>query len=431
MPRLAAGSLAVVFLSAAVVAPLPAQDSRYDAELRRLAERPEVREAFRVIERIDPASRDDLITLTQIPAPPFKEGPRARKFAELLRAAGLDSVWIDEVGNVLGLRRGRGGAPRVVALDGHLDTVFPEGTDVTVRVRGDTLFAPGIGDDTRGLVVVLNVLRAMNQARVVTQADVLLVGTVGEEGLGDLRGVKHLFGPAGPRIDSWIAVDGGSPERIVHRGLGSHRYRVRFKGPGGHSWGAFGLGNPHHALGRAIYYFVEAADPYTRQGPRTSHNVGILGGGTSVNAIPFEAMMEVDMRSGSPERLAGIDSLFQRAVSRARDEQNAMRRAGPPLTVDVALVGDRPSGVLDPATPIVQRAQAAVRYLGLTPALEDGSTDSNIPIARGIPAITIGRGGSSQGAHSPGEWWVDRNGAVAVQNALLILLAEAGVPLTP
>jgi len=433
MSHLSTGAFCVALLSAAIVSPLAAQDTRYDAELRRLAERPEVREAFGLIERIDPASRDDLITLTQIPAPPFKEGPRARKFAELLRAAGVDSVWIDEVGNVLALRRGRGGGggQKVVALDGHLDTVFPEGTDVTVRVRGDTLFAPGIGDDTRGLVVVLNVLRAMNQAKVETQADVLFVGTVGEEGLGDLRGVKHLFGPGGPRIDSWIAVDGGAPDRIVHRGLGSHRYRVTYKGPGGHSWGAFGLANPHHALGRAIYHFVEAADPYTRQGPRTSYNVGILGGGTSVNAIPFEAMMEVDMRSGSPERLAGIGSLFQRAVRQALDEQNAMRRAGPPLTVEVDLVGDRPSGVLDPATPIVQRAQAAVRYLGLTPALEDGSTDSNIPIARGLPAITIGRGGASQGAHSPGEWWMDRNGALAVKNALLILVAEAGVPVRP
>jgi len=433
MPRLAAVRSLCLALASATLAspPLVAQDTRYDAELRRLAERPEVRDALRLIEPIDLLSRDDLITLTQIPAPPFKEGPRAQKFAEMLRAAGVDSVWIDEVGNVLALRRGRGGSQKVVALDGHLDTVFPEGTDVTVRVRGDTLFAPGIGDDTRGLVVVLNVLRALNQARIATQADVLFVGTVGEEGLGDLRGVKHLFGPRGPRIDSWIAVDGGAPERIVHRGLGSHRYRVTFKGPGGHSWGAFGLANPHHALGRAIYYFVEAADPYTRQGPRTSYNVGILGGGTSVNAIPFEAMMEVDMRSGNPERLAGVDSLFQRAVRQALDEQNALRRSGPPLTVDVQLVGDRPSGTLDPATPIVQRAQAAVRYLGLEPALEDGSTDSNIPIARGLPAITIGRGGASQGAHSPGEWWLDRNGALAVKNALLVLLAEAGVASAP
>ena len=208
---------------------------------------------------------------------------------------------------------------------------------------------------------------------------------------------------------------------------------MKFKGPGGHSWGAVGLANPHHALGRAIHHFVEAARSYTREGPRTSYNVSILGGGTSVNAIPFEAMMEVDMRSGNPGRLAGIDSLFQRALRRALEEQNALRRAGPPLTVDVELVGDRPSGVLDPSTPIVERAQAAARYRGLTPALEDGSPDSNIPIARGLPAITIGRGGVGQGAHSPGEWWMDRQGAgaLAVKNALLIVLAEAGVPLTP
>jgi acetylornithine deacetylase/succinyl-diaminopimelate desuccinylase-like protein len=191
------------------------------------------------------------------------------------------------------------------------------------------------------------------------------------------------------------------------------------------------LANPHHALGRAIHHFVEAADRYTRQGPRTSYNVGILGGGTSVNAIPFEAMMEVDMRSGDPGRLTGIDSLFQQAVRRALEEQNAMRRAGPALTVDVKLVGDRPSGALDPATPIVQRARAAARYFGLEPSLGDGSTNANIPIARGLPAITIGRGGVGDGAHSPGEWWLDRDGALAVKNALLVLLAEAGVPLTP
>lgn len=398
----------------------------YDEQIRSIAMRPEVRRAFAVIEQIEPRSREDLIRLTEIPAPPFKEETRARAYAEMLRQAGADSVWIDAEGNVIALKRGRS-RNRTVAMAGHLDTVFPEGTDVTVKIRGDTLYAPGIGDDTRGLVVVLNVLRAINQAPIVTEADVLFIGTVGEEGLGDLRGVKHLFGSSGPRIDAFIAVDGGSPERIVHQGIGSKRYRVTFRGPGGHSWGAFGLANPHHALGAAIYHFVQEADRYTRQGPRTSYNVGVLSGGTSVNAIPFESVMEVDMRSVSPERLAGIDSIFHRAVRRALEEQNSLRRSGPALTVEVELVGDRPSGVLDPSTPIVQRAMAAARYLGLEPSLESGSTDSNIPIARGLPAITIGRGGVGGGAHSPGEWWLPRNPDLATKNALLILLAEAGV----
>lgn len=407
-----------------------AQQSRYDAELRRLAERGDVVQAFRIIEQLEPQSHTDLITLTEIPAPPFKEERRAFAYANMLRAAGADSVWIDSEGNVLALRRGRAGR-RKVALAGHLDTVFPEGTEVTVKARGDTLYAPGIGDDTRGLIVVLTVLRALERANVATEADVLFVGTVGEEGLGDLRGVKYLFGERGPGIDAFIAVDGGSPDRIVNQGIGSHRYGVTFTGPGGHSWGAFGLANPHHALGRAILHFVETADPYTRQGPRTSYNVGVINGGTSVNAIPFESSMEVDMRSVSPERLAGVDSLFQQAMRRALAEQNALRRQGPLLTLEVKLLGDRPSGTLDPSTPLVQRGQASARYFGLTPQLENGSTDSNIPIARGLPAITIGRGGVGGGTHAPGEWWMNQGGDIAIKSALLILLAEAGVALTP
>jgi acetylornithine deacetylase/succinyl-diaminopimelate desuccinylase-like protein len=218
----------------------------------------------------------------------------------------------------------------------------------------------------------------------------------------------------------------------VNRGLGSHRYRVTFRGPGGHSWGAFGMANPHHALGRAIHYFVETADAYTRvEGARTSYNVGIVSGGTSVNAIPFESAMEVDMRSEAPERLAGVDSLLHRAVARALAEINGIRRRGSELTVEVTLLGNRPSGETPVASPIIRRAQAVVRHFGLVPQLEVGSTDSNIPIARGVPAITIGRGGVGQGAHSPGEWWINQDGALAIKSALLMVLAEAGVALTP
>ncbi len=421
-------SLLVLALGA-IAQPAVAQrpDARYDRDVRVLAERRDIQMAFRAIDGLEPQTHRDLILLTEIAAPPFHEMRRARRFAELLRETGADSVWIDEVGNVLALRRGAG-SRRTVALDAHLDTVFPEGTDVAVRVRGDTLFAPGIGDDTRGLVVVLTVLRAMNAGGIRTDADVLFVGTVGEEGLGDLRGVKHLFRPGGPRIDAWIAVDGGGIGRITNGALGSHRYRVTFRGPGGHSWGAFGLANPHHALGRAIHHFVDAADPYTREGPRTSYNIGIIGGGTSVNSIPFESSMEVDMRSVSPDRLDGVDTLFQRAVRRALDEQNGLRREGPPLTVEVEMVGNRPSGELAPETPIVQRAMATARHFGATPSLGMGSTDSNIPISRGIPAVTIGRGGVGGGGHSPGEWWMNRDGAAAIKNALLLLVAEAGVP---
>lgn len=413
-------------IAATLCMPPEAYPQTRAAEVANLAERAVIQRAFAAIDEMDARTSADHMALTVIPAPPFMEERRARAYAELLREAGADSVWIDEVGNVIALRRGQTGN-RTVALDAHLDTVFPEGTDVTVRRRGDTLLAPGIGDDTRGLAMVLAVLRGMNAAEIETEADILFIGTVGEEGLGDLRGVKQLFSEAGPRIDSWIAVDGGSDARIVHRGLGSHRYRVTFKGPGGHSWGAFGMANTHHALGRAIHLFVQAADPYTSEGPRTSYNVGRLGGGTSVNSIPFESWMEVDMRSVSPERLNGVDSLFQRAMREALAEINAIRRDGEPLTLDVEMIGDRPSGTIPESTPLVQRALSATRYFDVEPELSISSTNSNIPISLGIPAVTIGRGGSGGGGHALSEWWVNDDGTVAIKRALLLLAAEAGV----
>ncbi|MFQ5630258.1 MAG: M20/M25/M40 family metallo-hydrolase [bacterium] len=404
---------------------IPAAE-KYRLEIGALAQNAAIEQAFQEIERLEPQTHSDLILLTEIPSPPFKEEKRARKFSEMLEAAGADSVWIDAAGNVLALRRGTAGN-RTVALDGHLDTVFPEGTDVRVKTRGDTLFAPGVGDDTRGLMVVLTVLRALEKANIQTQADVLLVGTVGEEGLGDLRGVKHLFENNAPKIDAWIAVDGGGLARLVNQALGSHRYRITFRGPGGHSWGAFGLANPQHALGRAIHYFALSAEKFTASGPRTSFSVGRIGGGTSINAIPFDAWMEVDMRSVSIARLQGIDDLLQQAVQRALREENAVRRDGPALTVEVKMVGDRPSGALDPSLPLIQRAIAATQHFGTEPSLGTGSTDSNIPISLGIPAVTIGRGGQGSGGHSLHEWWLNKDGHLAIQRALLMLVAEAGL----
>ena len=415
---------------AAIAAVFPigaaAQSDVYTREITELAERAVIQRAFRAIDELDATTVANHITLTEIAAPPFMEEQRAERFAEMLREAGADSVWIDEVGNVLALRRGQPGG-RTVAVDAHLDTVFPEGTDVTVRMSGDTLYAPGIGDDTRGLSLVITVLRALNEADVRTRDDILFIGTVGEEGLGDLRGVKHLFREGGPRIDTWISVDGGNPSRVVHRGLGSHRYRVTMKGPGGHSWGAFGLGNPHHALGLAIEKFVEAAEPYTSEGPRTSYSVGRIGGGTSVNSIPFESWMEVDMRSVSPERLNGVDALFQRAMREGLAEANRVRRDGDSLTVDIVMIGDRPSGTTDLNAPIVQRALATISYFGHEPNPSISSTNSNIPISLGIPAITISRGGAGGNGHALSEWWVNKDGASGVKQALLIVAAEAGL----
>lgn len=394
--------------------------------VQRVLDSPRIKEAFSVIEALEPRTFSDHIMLTQIPAPPFKEALRAAAFASMLEAAGADSVWIDAEGNTIALKKGVERS-RTVAIGAHLDTVFPEGTNVTVKNRNDTLFAPGIGDDTRGLIEVVTLLRAMNRAEVQVNDDILFIGTVGEEGLGDLRGVKHLFSKDGPGIDSWIAIDGGKIGNIVHRGLGSHRYRITYQGPGGHSWGAFGLANPHHALGEAIHRFVEKADGFTRSGPKTSYSVGRIYGGTSVNAIPFESWMEVDMRSEDPDRLNQIDQLLQEAVREALDAQNALRRMGPALTVEVEKIGDRPSGTIPIDTPIIQRAIAAAKMMGATPSFSMSSTDSNIPIAMGIPAITVGRGGEGGNAHSLDEWWINEDGHLSIQLTLLTLVAEAGL----
>lgn len=397
----------------------------YCVEVRRIVQSAPVQRALTHIEQTDAAATRELIVLTQIAAPPFKETERGRKFAELLRSAGADTVYTDDVGNVIGIRRGttRG---RVVAVAGHLDTVFPEGTDVRVKQRGDTLFAPGIGDNTRGLVAMLQVLRGLHQARIRTPADIWFVGTVGEEGLGDLRGVKHLFRGGAPRIDSFIAVDGSSDEEITNAAVGSKRYRVTFNGEGGHSFGDFGAPSPIHALGRAILYFDEGARRFATLNPGTTYNIGRINGGTSVNSIAFQAWMEVDMRSDNPQRLAAIDSIFHVSMVRALNEQNAARTRGAELTLEARLVGDRPTGTTAAATPLVQRAIAVTRSLGLTPELDESSTDANVPIARGIPAITIGRGGDSGNSHSPDEWWINAQGTRGIRRILLITLAEAG-----
>ncbi|GAB2538756.1 M20/M25/M40 family metallo-hydrolase [Rufibacter soli] len=406
--------------------PIAALDKKYEKEVQTLASKPGVKKALQTIQDLDAQTVKDQILLTQIPAPPFKEEQRGKQYAAMLQAAGADSVWTDAVGNVLAKRRGKAGK-RTVVLEAHLDTVFPEGTDVQVKQRGDTLFAPGIMDDTRGLAVVLTVLRALERNQVETQADVLFIGTVGEEGLGDLRGVKHLFRENGPRIDAYIAVDGGGLDRITATGLGSLRYRVTFKGPGGHSWGAFGTANPHHALGKAIHYFTSEADTFTRQGIKTSYNVGIVGGGTSVNSIPFESWMEVDMRSESPERLKGIEQILKKAVQKALQEENTAKRWGPALEVAMDLVGERPSGSLDPSVALVQRTMAATQFFKAHPNLIAGSTNANIPIAKGKPGVTVGVGGVGGGAHSLDEWWVNEKGYLAIQRTLLVLLAEAGL----
>jgi len=404
----------------------PQVSREYRSEIEALRADPKVQAAMEHVHSLEAQSLEDLVELTEIPAPPFNETARAERFAEMLRDAGLEDVRIDGVGNVIGRRPGNSNDRRV-AYAAHLDTVFPEGTDVTVKVEGDKYIAPGIGDNTRGLVTVLEVLRAMEHAQLETEAEILFIGNVGEEGLGDLRGVKHLFRDGAEKIDTFIAVDGGNSDRIVYGGVGSHRYRVTFHGPGGHSWGAFGLANPHHALGRAIALFDERAPDVTTVGDKTSYNVGRIGGGTSVNSIPFESWMEIDMRSGNQDKLDDIDAVMRAAVMEALEEENAGRLDGPALTVDIKRVGTRPAAMSDPDSPLVQRTMAATESLGVTPSLQISSTDSNLPISIGVPAVTISRGGTSEGAHSLDEWWRNVDAHLGAQLGLLTVLSEAGL----
>ncbi|MEM9209558.1 MAG: M20/M25/M40 family metallo-hydrolase [Pseudomonadota bacterium] len=419
LPLLCAASLLYAQSSADI-------DAEYVAEIEALRRDSSVQRALQHIISLERQHRDELIELTEIPAPPFKEQARAERFAEMLRASGLSDVTFDAVGNVIGRRPGRNGR-RVVGYSAHLDTVFPEGTDVTVRFDDDRLYAPGIGDNTRGLIVILAVLRAMEFANLETDADVLFIGNVGEEGLGDLRGVKHLFRDGADPIDSLIAVDGGNSDRIVYGGVGSHRYRITYQGPGGHSWGAFGTANPHHAMGRAIALFDQNAPSVTERGEKSSYNIGRMGGGTSINSVPFESWAEIDIRSGDQAKIDAIDAILKASVEQALQEENAGRTINDALTVDVERVGTRPAAKGDANAAIVQRAMAATQAFGFSPRLGISSTDANLPISKGVPAITMSRGGESYDNHSPTEAWSNFGGYLGIQIGLVTLLAEAGL----
>jgi len=398
----------------------------YKSQIDNIVRDKKVQSAFQIIQQLEPTTMKELIELTGIPDPPIMEQKRAERSRQMLQNAGIDSILTDEVGNILALRKGKGNG-KTVLIEGHLDTVFPLDTDVTVKIKGDTLFAPGIADDTRALSVVLVVVKAMNLAKISTESDVLIAGTVGEEGLGDLRGIKHIFKPGNRKIYSHIALDGGDISGLVTTGLGSVRYKIIFNGPGGHSWGAFGLANPHHAMGKAIDYFNMAAAKFVEDGPKTTYNIGRIGGGTSVNSIPFETWMEVDMRSLSPEKLKGIEQILLSQVNKALDDYNSGIKTGAKLTAQFEKIGERPSGVQSTELPLIQRAIAAIEYFKAKPSLGTGSTNSNTPISFGIPSITIGRGGKGGNAHSLDEWWINENGAEAIKFALLILIAEAGL----
>jgi acetylornithine deacetylase/succinyl-diaminopimelate desuccinylase-like protein len=415
MRSLAALGLLVPLLQGAA----PAPD---EATARRLLARPDVAAAVDSLKAREPATIDDQIALSQVPAPPFKEAARAEAVRQRFAAAGLSDVRIDRVGNVHGVRRGRAARPHVV-ISAHLDTVFPEGTDVRVTRSGTLLKGPGIGDDARGLAVLVAIARTLAQSSIQTAGTVTFVATVGEEGLGDIRGARHLVNTelAGT-IDAFVSIDGTGLD-ITATGVGSRRYKVSFSGPGGHSYGAFGTANPIHALGRAIAAVSDLTVPAS---PRTTFNVGRIGGGTSVNAIPFEAWFEIDLRSTDAAALADLDARVRAIVDRAAAAENARWGRANQVTATMTVVGDRPAGATPAGSAIVRAALGATAAIGEHAALREGSTDANAAMVLDIPAITIDGGGRGGGAHAVGETFDTTDAWKGTVRAFLLTLALAG-----
>ncbi len=374
--------------------------------------------------RIDNAwTVEQQISICEIPAPPFKEQVRAAEMKRRFTALGLKNVRIDSIGNVIAERPGSGSG-KTVLFSAHLDTVFPEGTDVHVKHDGATLRGPGIGDDCRGLAVLLAVAKAMRDADVRTLGTILFVANVGEEGPGNLRGVRYLFAKPPAKIDYFVAVDGIGLD-LTTRAVGSNRYKVSFKGPGGHSYGAFGMPSPIHALGRAIAKISEIQVPTT---PKTTFNVGIIEGGTSVNTISPLGAMEVDLRSESPDELAKLDGKFRKAVDDALAEENGRWPSSRVrITVDVQSMGVRPAAAPADTTFIVRTAMAAASSLGFSPRTDASSTDANIPMSLGVPAVTMDGGGTGSGAHALSESYTDGDkGWLGPQWALVLITRLAG-----
>lgn len=373
------------------------------------------------------AARDDAIVrsqiaVAQIAAPTGEEQERAGWVSRRFHDCGLANVHTDAAGNVIGRRPGASQLPAVV-ICAHLDTVFPRNTDLSIRRDGGRFVGPGINDNGRGLAVMLALAAEIDGMRVRTQRPIEFVATTGEEGLGDLRGAKHYFATRGSDAHAAVALDGAGDERVIHRALGSRRFRVSFQGPGGHSWAAFGAPNAVHAAAGAA---TRVAAIHLPSSPRTTLSVGRIGGGLSVNSIPAAAWLEIDARSTSAAQLDDLGRAVRRAAHAAADEENGRRALGAaPLTVLVEPIGDRPCGETPVDHDLVQRAIEATVLVGRQPDLALASTDANVPISQGIPAIAIGAGGRGGDAHTHTEWFDNLRGTLGVARALTIVTAAA------
>lgn len=397
--------------------------------------RPEVDRAYvqlmasPAVQRLLDAVRDDhpratvdLRRLTEIEAPPFKEHARAEAFLARLKALGLADARIDAEGNVLGLRKGRGNGPTLL-VSAHLDTVFPAGTDVTIKERDGRLYAPGISDNTRGLAVLLSWLRVLDEQQVQTEGDLLFAANVGEEELGNLRGMKHIFAEH-PEIDGMVALEPAPDDSVLIFGTASRRYEVTFDGPGGHSFGAFGrVPSAIHGMGRAI---AKIADLKTPRFPRTTFTVGTVSGGTSVNTIAPQARMAIDIRSDANGPLLATEKKIFAAIDAAVREENH-RWGVDTLRVSSRLIGDRPGGRTPSDARIVEAAVRSNAAFGRRTVFRGGSTDANVPMSLGIPAIVVGGGGLTGGFHALDEWIDLHEAWRGAQNSLLTVLGLVGV----
>jgi acetylornithine deacetylase/succinyl-diaminopimelate desuccinylase-like protein len=367
---------------------------------------------------------DEQARLTEIPAPPFQEAQRAAAVKVLLSAAGL-TVHVDETGNVIGELRGASDKEAVL-LSAHLDTVFPTGTDVKVRREDGRMSAPGISDNGTGLIALIALARAIHEAHIKPQRTILFAADVGEEGEGNLRGMRAVVDAYKPRLRAVIVLDGSATDHVTTKALASRRLEAVITGPGGHSWSDFGMPNPINALVRGSVRFINTKVPAT---PRTTFNLGQIEGGTSVNSIPFEAKLKVDIRSESEDELLRLESALRECITAGvRDETESSRdRSKGKLEWKVDLLGSRPGGEISADSPLLAALRAADDYVANQSRVERSSTDANIPLSQGIDAISIGAGGNGGGAHSLQEWYEPTGREMGLKRALLTLLGVSGV----
>ena len=385
----------------------------------------DVQEALQFLCEDDERTLREHLEMCQIPAPSYEEGEKAEYVRKKMMDAGLEDVHIDEVGNVLGTWKGTGNGPRIM-IAGHTDTVFPRETDLTLKKEGERYSCPGIGDDTRAVAELLSLARALNATGIHGEGDIVFCANVCEEGLGDLRGLKHAFRDmANGHYDGFVSIDDKNTSGIIYQAVGSERYLVTFHGTGGHSFTGFGIPNPIHAMGRAI---AKISDFQTPKNPKTTFSVGVINGGTSVNVIAAECSMLVDMRSVDAGELEKLSVKFHQAVENAVQEENARwEDKDNRITVIFEQKGKRPAGTQDKSCQIVQAANAANQALGMeTLYIGAASTDANIPISLGIPAITVGWGGKGGGEHTIHEWYEHTESWKGPQRDLLLLLALSG-----